>query len=322
MSPPPETGERMTRRAQRCWLVAAVLALLGGLPPPAAAQFPGQPDFGSTGMAEVWMEHDYPVVTGHAPRSFYFGPSITLRCEEPYVEGIQTEGSAFSGKRPVVYLDKARMEETSPNSISGGLLAKELITGRRQMGDNAFAAFPPAQVPVAGDPGASDAPTYASFAGVATVADPSANRAPRRTGQVVTETINRAGAVGAAPDLARYGATLAEYNEELGHNLPRVFVDFLNRPGVVAQYNEAREVVYWERVPLLIRWSDVLGFPIAEAYWAQVPVGGVTRWVLIQPFERRVLTYTPENSPAFQVEMGNIGLHYKTWRHPDGSCRE
>jgi hypothetical protein len=44
--------------------------------------------------------------------------------------------------------------------------------------------------------------------------------------------------------------------------------------------------------------------------------------VLIQAFERRVLTYTPDNTPEFRVEMGNIGLHYKTWRHPDGTCRE
>jgi thermitase len=59
----------------------------------------------------------------------------------------------------------------------------------------------------------------------------------------------------------------------------------------------------------------VTGLPITEAYWARVRVGGQERWVLIQAFERRVLTYTPDNPPGWQVEMGNIGLHYYSWRY-------
>ena len=37
--------------------------------------------------------------------------------------------------------------------------------------------------------------------------------------------------------------------------------------------------------------------------------------MLIQLFQRRALTYTPSNSAAFQVEMGNIGQHYYVWRY-------
>ena len=44
-------------------------------------------------------------------------------------------------------------------------------------------------------------------------------------------------------------------------------------------------------------------------------VAGQQRTVLIQVFERRVLTYTAANQPAFQVEMGNIGQHYYRWRY-------
>ncbi len=66
--------------------------------------------------------------------------------------------------------------------------------------------------------------------------------------------------------------------------------------------------------------------PISEPYWAQVRIteaapGGpqaVTHWVLIQAFERRVLTYIPDYSPPWDVQMGNIGSHYVTWRYPDG----
>ena len=38
--------------------------------------------------------------------------------------------------------------------------------------------------------------------------------------------------------------------------------------------------------------------------------------VLVQAFERRVLTYTPDNAPEWRVEMGNVGQHYYQWRYP------
>ena len=57
------------------------------------------------------------------------------------------------------------------------------------------------------------------------------------------------------------------------------------------------------------------GLPISGAYWANVKVGGAQTDVLIQVFERRVLTYTPGNSPGWQVEAGNVGLHYFNWRY-------
>src|SRR5690606_10057455 len=31
-------------------------------------------------------------------------------------------------------------------------------------------------------------------------------------------------------------------------------------------------------------------------------------------FERRVLTYTPQNPEEWRVESGNAGLHYRHWR--------
>jgi Tol biopolymer transport system component len=41
----------------------------------------------------------------------------------------------------------------------------------------------------------------------------------------------------------------------------------------------------------------------------------VEKDVLVQLFERRVLTYTPSNPAGFQVEMGNVGQHYYRWRY-------
>jgi hypothetical protein len=36
--------------------------------------------------------------------------------------------------------------------------------------------------------------------------------------------------------------------------------------------------------------------------------------VLIQAFERRILTYTPGNDAGWQVESANVGQHYRAWR--------
>ncbi len=57
------------------------------------------------------------------------------------------------------------------------------------------------------------------------------------------------------------------------------------------------------------------GYPITEAYWANVSVGGVQQDVLLQCFERRCLTFTPGNSAGWQVEAGNVGQHYYAWRY-------
>jgi hypothetical protein len=57
------------------------------------------------------------------------------------------------------------------------------------------------------------------------------------------------------------------------------------------------------------------GLPITEAWWSRIAVGGRTRDVLWQCFERRCLTYTPDNPAGWQVEAGNVGLHYYQWRY-------
>lgn len=36
---------------------------------------------------------------------------------------------------------------------------------------------------------------------------------------------------------------------------------------------------------------------------------------MVQCFERRCLTYNPANDDPFKVEMGNVGLHYYSWRY-------
>ncbi|MHB8647737.1 MAG: hypothetical protein ACYDAR_18300 [Thermomicrobiales bacterium] len=87
-------------------------------------------------------------------------------------------------------------------------------------------------------------------------------------------------------------ATLLAYDLATQHNVPGVFADYRDRAGLAT-----------------------IGFAISEPFGANVKVGGVQKGVLIQVFERRVLTYTQDNPAAFQVEMGNIGQHYFQWRY-------
>ena len=50
-------------------------------------------------------------------------------------------------------------------------------------------------------------------------------------------------------------------------------------------------------------------------------VGGKLQPVMVQLFERRVLTYTASNPTGFQVEMGNIGQHYYQWRYGSSASK-
>ena len=49
-----------------------------------------------------------------------------------------------------------------------------------------------------------------------------------------------------------------------------------------------------------------MGYPVTEPYWTTIRVGGASRQVLVQAFQRRVLTYSPTNPAGWQVEMGNV----------------
>src|SRR5690606_11518335 len=88
----------------------------------------------------------------------------------PIATGFETYDQAASGERLIRYYDKARMEITDPNAlnkdpwfVTNGLLAKELSTGRIQLGDQTFESRVPARIAIAGDAGDSRSPTYADF---------------------------------------------------------------------------------------------------------------------------------------------------------------
>jgi hypothetical protein len=105
--------------------------------------------------------------------------------------------------------------------------------------------------------------------------------------------------------------TYARYEPATHHNIAAVFWRFMTARGLVYRDNQFVE-------DQLFDWLAVMGYPVSEPYWATVKIGGQDRRVLIQMFQRRVLTYNPVNTPDWQVEMGNVGRHYADWRQSLG----
>src|SRR6185312_9082248 len=120
--------------------------LFGVVAPAAAAS-----QFASQYFFNTWSQTDQPVANGAVNRTWMWGPTAnTDGLSEPYTE-------SPNGQRLVQYFDKTRMEITHPDGdassiwyVTNGLLAKELITGQIQRGDNTFESHAPAQVNVAG----------------------------------------------------------------------------------------------------------------------------------------------------------------------------
>jgi len=253
-------------------------------------------------FAQGWQRADLPVAAGQATRSWLWGPSAFAVGREPYAE-------TRAGTRAVAYFDKARLELTDPDkppsdpwSVTSGLLAKELITGLEQVGDATFVPRQPAAVPVAGDPDDPNGPTYATLAAVL-------GAPPSGEGETIVQTIDRAGRIGSDERLAQYDVRAGPLVPETGHRIASVFWDFLQQEDVVYEAGGfTTDRLFW---PLFA----VTGFPITEAYWTRAKVGGVERDVLVQCFERRCLTYTPDNPPGWRVELGNVGQHYYRWRY-------
>lgn len=198
-------------------------------------------------------------------------------------------------------INDPRLARSSPSFVTAGLLVAEMVAGRVQVGDHEYALHQPSTIPVVGDLNDSHAPGYAAFAALTPpVAD--------RTGLLVTEMLLADGRVQSLSHLARSETRMVRFVAETGHNIPRVFWDYLTASGVV--YDNG---VY--RNSRMMDWVTVVGHPISEAYWVRARVGGVERDVLVQLFERRVLTYTPDEQPGWRVQMGNVGQHYYLWRY-------
>ena len=266
---------------------------------PASVAAAKAPDFSNSLFQANWNRTDKPIADSKTSRSWYWGPAPqTVGFMENYAD-------SPNGKREVQYFDKARMEVNDPSksTITNGLLVVEMITGRRQDGDKLFTGVNPAAIPIAGD--ANNAwPTYAGLAGVYL------KPGSLKIGDAENISWNPTGK--AQMDAYKDDPATKIAVQQNGLGIPAGFWEFLNRKGSVytnGGYSDAT----------ISDWLFSTGLPITEAYWTKVKVGGVEKDVLFQAFERRTLTYTPSNPADYRVEMGNVGMHYVTWRYPKGA---
>ena len=226
----------------------------------------------------TWARTDDPVAANEVTRTWMWGPTpVGDSVPEPYAE-------APGGKRLVQYYDKSRMELTDPESgvVTQGLLALDMMLGRIQVGDAEFVDHPTGASTenVAGDRGGNNGPTYASMSGLI-------EAAPLAAGAAVTQTVDANGQIGEDSDLAAFGVMADELVQRdwLNHRIASVFWAFMNQEGVVwadAGYQNDR---------LFTDSFYAVGLPVTEAYWSKVQVNGSSKWVLVQCFERRCLTY-------------------------------
>jgi len=296
-------GSVVRRQAVR-WVVIALTLASVRVPAPVAADniAPGTAVvFADAAFRGLWRRTDE---LAEGKRGYLWGPADaakTIVAREPYAD-------APGGSRLVEYFDKTRMERTNPAAsrasaafVTNGLLAKELITGKLQLGNTKFEERQPAAITIAGDANDTDGPTYATFTELVSTA-PLAADAP------ITQTVDRAGKIGTG---GPGGVTAGELVTQTNHRTASVFRDFIFGSGPVLGA-DGKAV----NAPLFANgYAGGVGFPLTEAYWAKVRVGGVAKQVLVQAFERRVLTYTPDNPDGFKVEAGNVGEQYRRWRY-------
>jgi hypothetical protein len=256
---------------------------------------------------------DRPIDAGHASRTWFWGPApITDGVYEPYAE-------SPGGERMVQYIDKARFELTNPGGdsssqwyVTTGLLTREMITGSIQIGHGSYQQHAPSDRAMAGD-ATNIWPTYAGFAGVVD------QLYDDMTGTQATSVLLEDGTSGFPDAESDPAAELVQYltydgpTGPAGYNIPAAFWDFMHAPGITWD-----GIGYGPDSPLF-DWLFVLGLPISDPFWVNVELRGEPEWVLVQAFERRVLTYTPANPDGWQVEMGNVGRHYAEWRHGDAA---
>ncbi len=264
----------------RHWLIGSAVALLVSTTL-ATISTHASSSFAAPAFGQQWRQ-------GEALAPNFWGPLSTAHDDqqEPYTE-------APGGQRLVQYFDKGRMELTN-GTVTNGLLATDLVKGQIQVGDATIQSKPAPAISIAGDPD-NPGPTYAGLSSkAASLFAPTASK----PGTFVTLIAAADGAVSDGGGFAGISMSpaISGYDATTQHNVLGAFAGYRNNVGLPS-----------------------IGLAISEPFRANVKVAGASVTVLVQIFERRILTYTASNDPAFQVEMGNIGQHYYQWRYGGGS---
>ncbi len=265
-----------TIRTRRWWMSGGAVIGISLL---LASVFAAVPTTAASAFGDPAFERQWKA--GEAITTNFWGPLATAKEKQS-----ELYKEATGGQRTVQYFDKGRMELAADGSVTNGLLATEIIKGQIQMGDATFTVKTPPNISIAGDAD-NTGPTYAQ---ISTKVSALTQPAAAQTGKGVTQTVSGTGdiSMGAADDTS----VITVFDDPTKHNVPGVFAEYRKAAGL-----------------------STIGYAISEPFFASVKVAGKPTRVLIQIFERRVLTYTATNAEAYRVEMGNIGQHYYQWRY-------
>jgi hypothetical protein len=265
----------------------------------------------TTIFQQRWRQHDQPVAAGLANRSWTWGPApLTEVLREDYFDPATSQYRS----RDVQYFDKGRMELNDPAGdpnelwfVTSGRLPVDLMLAETRY--RPTHAWKDAYITAVGDPGFF--PTYLDLQ---PLYESLARPRPEHLNQPASDVLEPDLEIGQFAQFAADPATILRQGDN-GHLVPQGFLDFMNQRGVVIREGKAVTARIYD--PLYI-----FGLPVTPAVWVQAHVGGVVRPILLQVFERRVLTYNPANPPAYRVEMGNLGAHYYDWLTNPQSGRE
>ena len=247
--------------------------------------------FAAPAFAQRWQHDEQvvpnfwgPLANAYPGQNEPYGTGDVCRPPRLCTAAIPDSGS---GQRLVQYFDKGRMElGTGPlgGNVTAGLLVREMLTGQMQLGDARFEQRTPAAVAIAGD-STNTFPLYRDLAAGPAVS----THIPVGAPVTLLLTAQGAGTVTAQDRQS----VITRDDAATGHGVPQVFADFRDRVGL-----------------------ENVGYALTDPFWADVAIGGTVRRILIQAFERRVLTDNPANPAPFQVEFGNVGRQYYQWRYP------
>ena len=258
----------------------------------ALAREPGREITLNDAVQTIWQQADEPVASLEVQRSWVWGPKPLAQTTEYFAD-------SPDGKRTLVYFDKARLDildensdRTSPWYATGALLVSEMLAGKVQLGEDDYVEREVPEIALTGDLDQESPVTYATLAEHSSLAE-DAEPSDNMVGSEVTAVIDASGAI-SADGMPGSGVLVSEYSAETGRNVAEPFL------------NWARSFSY----PDLY----LLGHPLTDPFWIETKVLGTPKMVLVQAFERRVMTYTPDIPAEWMVESANVGSHYRMWR--------
>lgn len=251
-------------------------------------------------IAAIWNATDGPVASDAVERDWMWGPDAIST-------SVEYSSDSPNGVRRMVYFDKGRLDildsSASPEAdwyVTGALLVTQMLAGQIPFAEDGVVRRSPPVIPVAGDIDQPAPLTYATLAPLASVGgwavgteDVPGLVAEPRVGQPVQALINSDGTVEEG-GIADSTILVADYDSTTGHNVAAPFADWVARQ------------------PFPASW--LIGLPLTEPYWTDTLLDGVATRVLVQAFERRILTWTPGQPEGWAVESNNAGLHYREWR--------